>query len=123
MTQEPGERTLGSPDPARGGEDIDAAVQNAESGSLTEDVHHPAPPDQDVGDSRLERMREVDTSGSDPDAADIPEGPLPGEVGAGGAQRIVGARISDRVAGGADAPDGPPFDDDGSGAGAGSGAG
>jgi hypothetical protein len=123
MTRDPDEPTLHSPEPSLGGADIDAAVQNAESGSLTEAVHHPAPPDQDVGDSRLERMREVDTSGSDPDRADTPEGPLPGEVGAGGAQRIVGARISDRVAGGADAPDGPPFDDDGSGAGAGSGAG
>ena len=123
MTSDPEDRTLGSPDPSRGGSDIDAAVQNAESGTQTEGVHRPAPPDEQVGDSRLEGMREVDTSEStgepDPDAADPPEGPLPGEVGAGGAQRIVGARISDRVAGGADRPDGPPFDDDGSGAGAG----
>jgi hypothetical protein len=116
MTSEP---TYGSPDPSRGGEDIDAAVQNAEEGSRTEDVHHPAPPGQDVGDSRLERMREVDTSGDaddpDPDAADTPEGPLPGDVGAGGAQRIVGARISDRTAGGAPEPDGPPFEGPGAG--------
>jgi hypothetical protein len=122
MTSDPEDRTLGSPDPSRGGPDIDAAVQNAESGSQAEGVHRPAPPDEQVGDSRLERMREVDTSASTgetgQDAADPPEGPLPGEVGAGGAQRIVGARISDRVAGGADRPDGPPFDD-GSGAGAG----
>jgi hypothetical protein len=111
--------TYGSPDPSRGGEDIDAAVQNAEDGSLTEDVHHPAPPAQDVGDSRLERMREVDTSGDagdpDPDAATTPEGPLPGDVGAGGAQRIVGARIPDRTAGGAPEPDGPPFEGSGAG--------
>jgi hypothetical protein len=61
--------TYGSPDPSLGGEDIDAAVRNAEAGSRTEDVHHPAPPAQEVGDSRLERMREVDTSGDpDPDA-------------------------------------------------------
>lgn len=127
MTSDSEPRPYGSPDPSRGGPDIDAAVENAESDSLTEDVHHPAPPGQDVGDSRLEAMREVDTSGDrgepDPDAADTPAdtptGPLPGEVGAGGAQRIVGARISDRVAGGADAPEGPPFEDDGSGAGSG----
>jgi hypothetical protein len=121
MTSDPEDRTLGSPDPSRGGPDIDAAVQNAESGSQAEGVHRPAPPDEQVGDSRLERMREVDTSASTGEtgqgAADPPEGPLPGEVGAGGAQRIVGARISDRVAGGADRPDGPPFDDDGAGAG------
>jgi hypothetical protein len=120
------ENVLGSPDPSRGGPDIDAAVQNAESGSQAEGVHRPAPPDEAVGDSRLEQMREVDQPGEqgepDPDAASTPDGPLPGEVGAGGAQRIVGARISDRVAGGADRPDGPPFDDDGTGAGAGAGS-
>jgi hypothetical protein len=122
MTSESEQPTLGSPDPSRGGPDIDAAVQNAESEARTEGVHRPAPPAEDVGDSRLEQMREVDTSGDpgepDPDAATTAaEGPLPDEVGAGGAQRIVGARISDRVAGGATAPDGPPFEGDGSGAG------
>jgi hypothetical protein len=119
MSSDSEHRSLESPDPSLGGPDVDAAVQNAESGTQTEGVHRPAPPDQAVGDSRLEHMREVDTSG-DRAEPDTPEGPLPGEVGAGGAQRIVGARISDRVAGGAERPDGPPFDDDGSGAGAGS---
>ena len=123
MTSDPEEPTLGSPDPSRGGPDIDAAVQKAESGSQTEGVHRPGAPGEQVGDSRLEGMREVDTSEStgepDPDAADTPEGPLPGEVGAGGAQRIVGARISDRVAGGTDPPAGPPFAGTGAGAGAG----
>jgi len=121
MTSDPEEPPLGSPDPSRGGPDIDAAVQNAESGSQTEGVHRPGAPGEQVGDSRLEGMREVDTSEStgepDPDEAGTPEGPLPGEVGAGGAQRIVGARISDRVAGGTDRPDGPPFDGTGAGAG------
>jgi hypothetical protein len=125
MTPDPEEPTLGSPDPSRGGADVDAAVQNAESGSRTEGVHRPAPPAEEVGDSRLERMREVDTSGDpgepDADTATTPDGPLPDEIGAGGAQRIVGARISDRVAGGAAPPDGPPFEGDGSGAGAGDG--
>jgi hypothetical protein len=111
------QRPLRSPEPSRGGPDVDAAVQNAESDTQTEGVHRSAPPGQAVGDSRLEQMREVDTSGERAEP-DIPEGPLPGEVGAGGAQRIVGARISDRVAGGAERPAGPPFDDDGSGAGA-----
>jgi hypothetical protein len=110
MADEPD--TLHSPEPSWGGPDIDAAVQNAEEDSLTEGVHRPAAPGETSADSRLEQMREVDTS---PDAettgaGDTPTGPLPDEIGSGGAQRITGARISDRVAGGADAPDGPPFD-------------
>jgi hypothetical protein len=117
MPSDSEQRPLRSPEPSRGGPDIDAAVQNAESDTQAEGVHRSAPPGQAVGDSRLEQMREVDTSGERAEP-DIPEGPLPGEVGAGGAQRIVGARISDRVAGGAERPAGPPFDDDGSGAGA-----
>jgi len=120
MPSDSEQRPLRSPEPSRGGPDIDAAVQNAESDTQAEGVHRSAPPGQAVGDSRLEQMREVDTSGERAEP-DIPEGPLPGEVGAGGAQRIVGARISDRVAGGAERPAGPPFDDDGSGAGAGPG--
>ena len=117
MPSDSEQRPLRSPEPSRGGPDIDAAVQNAESDTQTEGVHRSAPPGQGVGDSRLEQMREVDTSGERAEP-DVPEGPLPGEVGAGGAQRVVGARISDRVAGGAERPAGPPFDDDGSGAGA-----
>ncbi|HEV7654529.1 MAG TPA: hypothetical protein VGP36_07300 [Mycobacteriales bacterium] len=51
---------LRSPDPSQGGPDIEAAVENAESGSLTEDVHHPAAPGTEEGESRLEQLREVD---------------------------------------------------------------
>lgn len=109
MADEP--ETLHSPEPSRGGRDIDAAVQNAEAGSRTDDVHHPAGPGDTSADSRLEKMREVDTTPT-PDGAgggDVPTGPLPDGIGSGGAQRILGARISDRVAGGAEPPDGPPF--------------
>lgn len=109
MADQPG--TLHSPEPSRGGPDIDAAVQNAEAGSRTEGVHRPAAPGETSADSRLEQMREVDTT-STPEgqqAGDVPTGPLPDEIGSGGAQRILGARISDRVAGGAEPPDGPPF--------------
>jgi hypothetical protein len=108
---------LGSPDPSRGGVDIQAAVDNAESASTAQGTHTPASPGES-GTSRLEQMRDVDVSpdrdDTDPDAIPTPpeSGPLPGEVGSGGAQRIVGARISDRVAGGEAAPDGPPFDVD-----------
>ena len=116
MAEEPA-GTLGSPDPSRSGPDIDAAVENAESDSLTEDVHHPAATGTETGDSRLEQMHEVDvTPDADADEHEAegttPSGPLPGEIGSGGAQRIVGARISDRVAGGDSAPDGPPFTTD-----------
>ena len=58
MTEQPD--PLHSPDPSRGGPDVDAAVQNAESGTATEGVHRPAGPGEE-GDSRLEHMREVDT--------------------------------------------------------------
>ena len=108
---------LGAPDPSLGGPDIQAAVENAESDSLAEGTHSPAPPGES-GDSRLEQMRDVDvSSGRDDPSPDAPSpssaaGPMPGEIGSGGAQRIVGARISDRVAGGEPPPEGPPFDTD-----------
>ena len=110
MADKPG--VLHSPEPSRGGPDIDAAVRNAEEGSLTEGVHQSDAPGETSADSRLEAMREVDTTesgGADDGEGDIPTGPLPDEIGSGGAQRILGARISDRVAGGAERPDGPPF--------------
>ena len=108
---------LGAPDPSRGGPDIQAAVENAESDSLADGAHAAAPPGES-GDSRLEQMRDVDVSPGRDDAwpgagpPDSAAGPMPGEIGSGGAQRIVGARISDRVAGGEPSPDGPPFDAD-----------
>jgi hypothetical protein len=114
---EPPAGPLGTPDPSRGGPDIQAAVENAESDSLADGAHSPAQPGE-AGDSRLEQMRDVDVSSGRDDAwpgtgsPDSAAGPMPGEIGSGGAQRIVGARISDRVAGGAPPPDGPPFDAD-----------
>jgi hypothetical protein len=112
MADRPG--PLHDPEPSRGGSDIEAAVENAEAGSPTDDVHHPAAPGETSADSRLEHMREVDTTSTDEGHhhGDIPAGPLPDEIGSGGAQRILGARISDRVAGGAEPPDGPPFHHD-----------
>ncbi|MGI9093295.1 MAG: hypothetical protein ACR2FF_07625 [Mycobacteriales bacterium] len=106
---------LGAPDPSRGGPTVDDAVANAESGSQAEGVHTPSG-QAEPGDSRLEQMTEVagtDDGRVDGDAdgsADpVPPGPSPDEVGSGGAQRAVGARISDRTAAGEPAPDGPPF--------------
>jgi hypothetical protein len=61
MTEKPGEpdRPLHSPDPALGGPDVAAAVQNAEAGTEAEGAHRPAAPGEE-GDSRLEQMREVE---------------------------------------------------------------
>jgi hypothetical protein len=109
--------SLGAPDESRGGENIDAAVANAESGTEVEGVHTPSG-QAESGESRLEQMTDVDVSSdrddANPDAtaAPSPPGPSPAETGSGGAQRVVGARISDRAAAGEPVPDGPPFDDD-----------
>lgn len=114
---EPNADSLGSPDESRGGPDIDAAVENAEAGSPVEGVHTPSG-QAESGDSRLEQMREVDVSSdrdddqTDATATAAEPGPGPADIGSGGAQRIVGARVSDRVAGGEPVPDGPPFDSD-----------
>ena len=116
MTDNSPSDSLGSPDETLGGPDVDAAVANAESGSQVEGVHTPSG-HAESGDSRLEQMREVDTTADrddrNPDAAGArpaKPGPSPADIGSGGAQRVEGARISDRVAGGERAPDGPPFD-------------
>jgi hypothetical protein len=117
MTEERPSDSLGSPDESRGGPDVDAAVANAESGSQVDGVHTPSG-QAEPGESRLEQMRDVDTSSNrsdegDPTAAPTPPkpGPSPADIGSGGAQRIEGARISDRVVGGEPVPDGPPFDE------------
>ena len=115
MTEQRPSQPLGSPDESRGGPDVESAVANAESGSRAEGDHTPARPGEE-GNSRLEQMREVDTSSDrddyDPDATPTAQrpGPLPADIGSGGAQRIEGARISDRVAAGEPVSDGPPFD-------------
>jgi hypothetical protein len=67
MTDESTSESLGSPDESRGGPDVDAAVANAESGSQVEGVHTPSG-QEESGDSRLEQMRDVDTSSQRDDA-------------------------------------------------------
>jgi hypothetical protein len=107
--------TLGSPDPSRGGPEVETAVDNAEDGSQAEGVHTPARAGES-GDSRLEQMREVDvrSDGGDESSRSATQeprqGPSPADIGSGGAQRLEGARSSDRAAGGEPVPDGPPFD-------------
>src|SRR5665647_2787005 len=114
--QDPGSSTpsesLRSPDHDRSGSTVAEAGSQVE-GDLT-------PPGREAsGESRAERMVDVEgvTNGrvdGNPDEATTPPkpGPSPAETGSGGAQRIVGARISDRVAAGEAVPDGPPFDTD-----------
>jgi len=110
--------SLGSPDHDRSGSTVDEAVAKAEAGSQVEGVHTPSG-QEESGESRVEQMVDVEgvtegrVDGSPGELATPPEpGPSPAEIGSGGAQRIVGARISDRVAAGEPVPDGPPFDTD-----------
>ncbi len=121
-TQEPTDPdltgTLRDPAHERSGETVDEAVATAEEGSEVDGVHTPSG-QAASGESRLEQMPEVagTTEGrvdGDPDesVAPPPPGPAPGDIGAGGAQRIVGARISDRASADEPVPEGPPFDTD-----------
>jgi hypothetical protein len=111
------ETTLGSPVPERSGPTVDAAIRTAEEGSEVEDEHTLDEVADEVGESRVERMAdepvtEPRTEGAPGTSSGAPEpGPSPADIGSGGAQRIEGARISDRVAGGEPVPDGPPFDE------------
>jgi hypothetical protein len=108
-------RSMGSPDHSRSGRDVEEGIERAEEGSDVEGIHNlegQAP----TGESRLEHMADVDetTEGRvDREGEPLPpppRGPEPQDVGSGGAQRIVGARIPDRTAAGEPTPDGPPFD-------------
>ncbi len=107
--------TLRSPAPQRSGPTVDEAVATAERGTQVEGVHTPSG-DEKTGEARVEHMvdepvTEERSEGAKGTAENPPEpGPGPQDIGSGGAQRIVGARISDRVAAGEDVPDGPPFD-------------
>ena len=111
------DRTLHDPAPERSGANVDEAVATAERGSQVEGVHTPSG-DEKSGESRIEHM--VDEPVTEPRVEGSPgtaehhpgPGPGPDDIGSGGAQRIVGARISDRISAGEPVPDGPPFDGD-----------
>jgi hypothetical protein len=100
--------TLGSPVPERSGETIDEAVATAERGSQVDGVHTPSGQAQS-GESRLEQMPEVvgtDGPRVDGDPSGSGDAAPPAKDGvSGAAQRVVGARTSDRIAAGEDAPD------------------
>ena len=64
------DETLGSPDETRGGPNIEAAIANAEEGSVVEGVHTLPGEDEDH-DSRVEQM---------PDVEGVTEGRVDGPV-------------------------------------------
>jgi hypothetical protein len=104
-------------DHGRSGRDIEEGIARAEQGSPVEGEHD-LEGSGPSGASRGERIVDVPetTEGRVERNEGEPAEPLepgldPSEAGSGGAQRIVGARISDRVAGSEPVPDGPPFDE------------
>jgi hypothetical protein len=74
--------TLGSPDDSRGGPNVEAAIANAEEGSVVEGVHTLPGEDEDH-DSRAEQMPDVDgvttgrVDGSPGDGTPLEPGPGP----------------------------------------------
>ena len=96
----------------RSGRDIEEGIARAEEGTDVQGTHT-LEGSGPSGDSRVERMADVEetTEGrvehneGDP-ASPLEPGPSPTDVGSGGAQRVEGARISDRVAGSEPVPDG-----------------
>jgi hypothetical protein len=102
---------VGAPEQARSGDTVEEAVERFETGTRAEGDHTPIGR-ADTGGSRLEQMVEVEQTGTDGPGSGTgaPDGPGPRDVGSGGAQRIEGARISDRLAGGGTAPDTPSDD-------------
>jgi hypothetical protein len=110
--QDPGTEG-GSPDHSRSGADIGEAIEVAEAGSSVQEVHN-RPEDAKSGEAPVEQ------SGGDPEMTEgqvvLGEGepgrhraigldPAGGSSGA--AQSAVGARVSDRVAGGEPPPADP----------------
>lgn len=104
-------------DDSRSGADVGEAVDVAEAGTQAEGDHsHPeraktgqAPVEQVFSDPAMTEGQRTVTG---PPAATgaIPPGPSPAEAGSGGAQSVVGARESDRLAAGEPPAAGPPFD-------------
>jgi hypothetical protein len=104
-------------DHSRSGADVGEAVDIAESGTKAQGDHsHPeraksgeAPVEQVFNDPAMtEGQRTV--TGSSTTAGTVPPGPSPAEAGSGGAQSVVGARESDRLAAGEPPTTGKPFD-------------
>jgi len=97
-------------DSSRSGADVAEAVRVAEQGTGIGQVHTPpaepgsAPVEQAAGDPTM-----TGSEGAAEDGDPAPGNPDPAQAGSGGAQSIVGARASDRAAGGEDLPDSPAY--------------
>jgi hypothetical protein len=106
--------TENTPPPAaheRSGEDLAASIGRAERDSDLPETH--THPDRLVsGESHVEQAHgdPAMTEGQLAGGVATEAGPSPAEAGSGGAQSIVGARVSDRVSSGEPQPAGAPFD-------------
>jgi hypothetical protein len=104
-------------DESRSGADVGEAVEIAESGTKAEGDHsHPdraksgeAPVEQVFNDPAMTQGQRTVT-GSAKTAGTVQPKPSPAKAGSGGAQSVVGARESDRLAGGEQPTTGKPFD-------------
>ena len=104
-------------DQSRSGADVGEAVDVAEAGTKAQGDHsHPeraktgkAPVEQVFNDPAMTEGRRVVTGSAKATKA-VPPGPSPAEAGSGGAQSVVGARESDRLAAGEPPASGKPFD-------------
>lgn len=104
-------------DDSRSGADVGEAVDTAESGTMAQGDHsHPeraktgeAPVEQVFNDPAMTKGQRTVT-GPPATTGGIPPGPSPAEAGSGGAQSVVGARESDRLAAGEPPAAGAPFE-------------
>lgn len=104
-------------DDSRSGADVGEAIGIAESGTRAQGDHsHPeraktgeAPVEQVFNDPAMTDGQRTVT-GSPETTGGVPPGPSPADAGSGGAQSVVGARESDRLAAGEPPAAGPPFD-------------
>lgn len=131
MTDNPQGSAAGSPaepptsgadvpaDDSRSGADVADAIETAESGTGVREPHTrpeetksgEAPVEQTYGDpSMTEGQTVTGSEATDATAMEPPPGPSPADAGSGGAQSVVGARVSDRLAAGEPQPAGGPFD-------------
>ncbi|WP_427018241.1 hypothetical protein ACQCSX_06610 [Pseudarthrobacter sp. P1] len=105
-------------DPVRSGADVAEAIEIAESGTAVQGMHShseqsksgEAPVEQVFGDPAMTTGRSGTGSAGTEQA--VPPRPSPAEAGSGGAQSVIGARESDRLAAGAPPAAGSPFDTD-----------
>jgi hypothetical protein len=103
-----------SADESRSGADIAEAIEVAERDSSVQELHNrpedtkagEAPVEQTHGDPAMTEGQVVLGEGNDDEDAGL----NPAEAGSGGAQSVVGARTSDRLAAGEPKPGGAPYD-------------